>query len=326
MARKTWQTPNGLEKILVRAKDYHFFQLLRLFEMFYVEEAVLDFKSVNTVSFSHQIIEKIELSAENHLTIYINIFNLFGANAVMPAHYTVLLKKAIAEKDHVLHDFIDIFLNRLINYLYQAWLSGRQIIADQQVGLETLLTSLLGGNQTISADKTLVHAKLYYVSLFAKKTKSSIALANLLMNFFSMKIEIENFLGKKVTIDRSVCSRLSHQATYNQLAINCNLGNIYWETQRFFKVIIGSINYQQLMTILPSTEKLFLMQKLIRDYVGDEYGFDLMIKLDQTVMPVVKLTQEKPLYQLGWNSWLSAKQQEQLERNITIYQMPRCVS
>ncbi|MBI1249276.1 type VI secretion system baseplate subunit TssG [bacterium] len=256
-------------------------------------------------------------------TMTTTFMGIFGAEGVMPMHYTQTIIDRARRKDYALRDFLDMFHHRILSLFYKAWEKYRFPIAferarhasrhPRQLDLFTqTLYSLVGMGTESVRERQLVNDEtfLYYAGHFAHQPRSALGLQQILEDYFSFEVIVEQYTGHWLYIDPADQSRLTGatdmRGANNRLGEEAILGHRMWNCESRFRLKIGPIDYQQYQQLMPSGEQLGEVAQLTRCYVGNSLDFDMQLVLKNSeVPPCVLGCDDQPCY-LGYNMWLRA--------------------
>lgn len=80
-----------------------------------------------------------------------------------------------------------------------------------------------------------------------------------------------------------------------------------------FAIIIEIKELKELLHLLPFTEKYKQLIQIIDFYLDQPLKWDLIVKLDSTIINPIKLGQQETGY-LGWNTWLGKTKTNQRQK------------
>ncbi len=83
------------------------------------------------------------------------------------------------------------------------------------------------------------------------------------------------------------------------------IGARVWERQHKFRIVLGPVGFRDYARLLPGGASLARLIALVRNYVGDQFGWELQIVLRRAEVPRLELGR---LGQLGWTTWLHARE------------------
>lgn len=256
----------------------------------------------------------------------VSFFGLTGPLGALPQHYTSLLIERLASyKDETLRDFLDVFNHRLVSLFYRAWEKYRfaygyervkvDAIADPKAketdDLFTQVLYCLVGMGTPGLRRRLRiddEAILYYGGIFAHYPRSAAALAGMLVDYFRLPIEVEQFSPQWLYLsleDRSQLPSGRHPE-----GLNCRLGQDVVIGERIrsveskLRIRLGPLTYAQLARFMPDGDSLRPLCQLVRLYLGPEYDFDVQLILLAEEVPNCRLGGGGFAARLGWNTWV----------------------
>jgi type VI secretion system protein ImpH len=320
------------EALLREPHRFEFFQAVRLFERLRgratvgqdaaPEQETVRFRALPSLSFPPAEINRLRPGTEAAPAVMVVSFlGLTGPSGVLPQHYTTLLLRRNREKDHSLHDFLDLFNHRLVSLFYRAWekyrlpfayeksrLTGEEEGADP---VSACLYSLVGlGTDGLRGRPPIPdEAFLYYAGHFAHYPRSALALEGLLQDYFGVPVRVEQAQGQWLTLeedDRSALPGCERADGLNiQLGLNLVVGERVWDRQSKFRLRLGPVHYEDFQRFLPGGEGLLALAELTRSYVGPEFDFDVQVLLHGEEVPWCRLqseTADPP--RLGWNTWV----------------------
>ena len=332
-----------LEEILFdQPYRFDFFQAVRLLERIYADRRpigdtnepdseIVRLRSHISLNFPPSQITTLtretnedEKSAPAQMTVA--FMGLTGPVGVLPHAYTELLMERMRAKDFSMVDFFDVFNHRVISMFYRAWekyrfpvsyertwarSAGKDREANQEEWKDRFTESLfdLAGLGTRGLRKRFTfqdEGLLSYGGLIANKPHSASAMCGILGDYFAVPATIEQFKGQWLKLEPESYSTLG---TGNcQLGLNTVSGIRVWDSQSKFRVIFGPLTFTRFIAFLPVGSAHQSVIELIRFLAGQEYDFDLQLKLKKAEVPGCKLTTKastKPM--LGWTTWLKTK-------------------
>ena len=134
------------------------------------------------------------------------------------------------------------------------------------------------------------------------------SLKQILQNHFNIPVEIKEFIGQWQGLIDDVRTRLPGRQSEGQnhcLGRSVMLGKNGWFAQGKFSIILGPLNKSQLHKFSPGTNALRALNEIVRLYIGIEYEYDFVMRLNKNDMPErIKLSRKSPPI-IGWDTWLS---------------------
>lgn len=250
-----------------------------------------------------------------------NFMGLFGAQGVMPLHYTQTVLDRVRRKDYSLRDFLDLFHHRILSLFYKAWEKYRFPIAferarrlsskPQNLDLFTETLFSLTGMGTDGLRERLLFdddAFLYYSGHFAHRTRSALGLQQILEDYFSQNVLVQQYTGHWLYLEPAEQSRLPDSVSglggNNRLGEEVVLGHRVWNCETRFRLRFGPLGYREYQRLMPSGDQLGKVAQLTRSYVGNSLDFDIQLVLKNSEVPQCILGDEENACFLGYNMWL----------------------
>jgi type VI secretion system protein ImpH len=259
----------------------------------------------------------------------IAFLGLTGPSGALPAHYTELLwrlnRDVRTPEKHALRAWFDLFNHRLVSLFYRAWEKYRPWVAYQRGEYQQPtpdvftqgLFSFAGLARQPRRDEPgtplafrLPHALVRYAGLLAQRPRTAANLEALLVDYFSLPVEVEQFAGQWLALDAAQQTRLG---LHGQLGFDSIVGTAVWDRQSKVRIRVGPLNLQQFTRLLPESRadgagpRLAELLAVVNFYLGSELDFDVQLILRGEEVPDCRLgmTQETEA-RLGWNTWLAA--------------------
>jgi type VI secretion system protein ImpH len=278
----------------------------------------------------------------------VTFMGLTGPSGVLPLPYTELLlrlqKSERWPEQHALRDWLDLFNHRLISLFYRAWEKYRfylpyergQYARPEPDTFTRVLYSLVGVGQpslrnrlqvfqwqkvvvdeieqkqpkTLAAIEDLALA--FYSGLLAHRPRCAVSLEALIRDYFQLPVQVVQFQGQWLQLDRSNQSAVGATLHNNQLGVDAVAGERVWDVQGKFRIRLGPLGYNQFLEFTPDRapqpqrKAFFLLVHLVRLYVGPELEFDVQMILQADQVPDCQLVPSGSGIgpRLGWNTWL----------------------
>lgn len=304
--------------------SFSFFQAVRLLERLmpdrllvggYDDPAreIVRFRVSPQLAFPASEIQDLELSDDGPARMQVNFMGLVGPTGVLPHPYTQLVADRIRNRDHALADFLDLFHHRSISLFYQAWRKYRFTVAREDDARDRLadhLLDLIGLG--LSGYRNLLpfpdEALLFRSGLLLPQPRGAAALQQLLVDFFGVPAEVEQFIGAWYALARSdLCEIGEDDDDSNQLGFGAVAGDEIWDQQSRVRVRIGPLTRAQYDSFLPGGNGHAALAALLRFYSHDQFDFDVQLILARNDVPGLRLGEtEAGPWQLGWTTWLCA--------------------
>lgn len=268
-----------------------------------------------------------EPSAVQHhpFEVTVPFSGLTGPAGALPQHYTSMLIERVHQrnKDFAMQEFFDLFNHRVVSLFYRAWekyqfpIGYERSLSDdvRQNDLFTkALLSLVGlGSDFLRErfqfdDLTL----LSYGGLFAQRTRSAVALQQIVMDFAGLPARVEQFVGQwlRLTDDQksSLPSASSQFGMNLEVGDSAIVGDAVWDIQSRLRIIIGPVSWDDFLSLLPDGSRMTSIQQLVRFYLGQHLDFEIQVLLFKDQVPPCRLGEGDPSFapRLGWTTWLEA--------------------
>lgn len=211
----------------------------------------------------------------------------FGPNGPLPLHLTEYARDRLRNAgDPTFARFADVFHHRLLLLFYRAWAQARPVVAHDRPESDRFATyvgSLFGGVPVgAHAGHGLDHAtKLFFAGHLSGQTKNPESLAALLRNALGVPAQIEEFVGEWVQLPAEARWRLGRSSQPGYLGQSATLGARAWMVQHKFRVVLGPLEPGAQRAFQPGGPLLARVSQLVASYVGDEFRWDLKLKLKQ---------------------------------------------
>ena len=243
----------------------------------------------------------------------VNFMGLTGPMGVLPLYYSTLVRERIRARDTTLRDFFDIFNHRAISLFYLAWEKYRFTIAYERGDADRfshhLLDQLGLGTPGLQRRQPFPDdGLLFYAGLLSPHARSATALRQLLMDYFEVPVEIEQFVGAWHALDDDTQCKFRDSGGYSeQLGCGAVVGDEVWDQQSGVRIRLGPLSLRQYLDFLPTGPAYEPLRALTRFFAGDELDFELQLVLKKQEAPPGLLGDEgdaAPL--LGWLTWSSS--------------------
>lgn len=265
----------------------------------------------------------------------VSFLGLFGPKGALPRHFTRSVMERNDEKDYVLRDFLDLFNHRAISLFYRAWEKNRlpaaferaQRSSDRRKPTDLFTQCLLslvgfGTKDLPSRQEVDDQAFLYYAGHFGRGVPSALALEQVLSDYFSFPVKIQQLQGEwlNLTVENQSSLGASGLAlggsgrrnNNNRLGLETIAGERVWTVECKFRIVIGPIGYAEFERLMPQGDDLVRLAQLVRSFVGPTLAFEIQPILRAEEAPECELTPPPVASQqyacsgakLGYNTWL----------------------
>jgi type VI secretion system protein ImpH len=240
----------------------------------------------------------------------IAFFGLTGFAGALPTYYSEEILRQALRKDLALEDFFDLFNHRAAYLYYYAWQRYRFAVEYERAGIdpaERLLTAFAGHSslERVGPDDWAASVHSRYSSLLALQARSSMALRQILRDFFQAPIEVQELVGGWYRLDPESLTRLDDEVRDNAaLGFGAVAGEEYWDVESSIRVVAGPLSRDEFERFLPGGEYIESLRYLCRLFCRDSWSVDVRLVLDRAEVPNFALdpSNERPV-RLGWTTW-----------------------
>jgi type VI secretion system protein ImpH len=322
------------DRLLAEPWSFQFFQAVRLLGRMYPHrqpvgrdgppsEEVVRFVAHDSLGFPASEIQALESTAEEKplpgrrttklppVRMTVNFLGLTGPQGVLPLYYTELVRDRMRIGDYGLRDFLDLFNHRMVSLLYRAWEKYRFPVAYERgetSAIRRILMSLVGlgtpgltGRQAVSDN-----AFVFYAGLVSQQPRSAVALRHLIMDYFDVPTEVEQFVGCwKALSGEEVCVLNGDEVSDSGvLGFGAVVGDEVWSAQTRARVVLGPLSLHQYLDFLPGGTAFQPLRAITRFFAGNEIDFEVQLILRREDTPGCELGAEGEVApRLGWVSW-----------------------
>jgi type VI secretion system protein ImpH len=240
-------------------------------------------------------------------------FGMFGPNGALPLHFTEYARERVRNaSDETLVRFVDFFHHRMLSLYYRAWAMAQPTVGFDRPSEDrfaTYVASLFGLGMSTLRDRDRMPdlAKLHFAGRLALQTRHAEGLRSIIADYFKLPVAIEQFFPDWVPLPRqSVCLLGESEAT-GTLGSTATIGARFRVYHHKFRIRIGPMNIADFTRLLPDGRSLSRLLPVVRNYIGDELSWDVMLVLIKEEVPAAKLGEAG---MLGWTSWLGDRRSE----------------
>lgn len=240
-------------------------------------------------------------------------FGLFGPSGGLPLHLTEYARERVRNVgDMTLVRFIDLFHHRMLSLYYRAWATARPTVNFDRPASDrfsTYVASLFGlGMPSLrERDGWSDLSKLHFSGRLALQTRPAEGLRAVIADYFKLPVEIEQFFPEWVSLPRQSLCLLGELAETGTLGSTATIGERFHVFHHKFRIRMGPMSFADFGRLLPDGRSLSRLVPLVRNYVGDELNWDVMLILFRQEVPSLRLGQAGLL---GWTSWLGTRRED----------------
>jgi type VI secretion system protein ImpH len=242
------------------------------------------------------------------LTTY--FFGLFGPSGALPLHLTEYARERVRNAgDLTLVRFVDLFHHRMLSLYYRAWAQAQPTVGFDRPSADRFaeyIASLFGLGTPALRDRDGMSdlVKLHFSGRLALQTRPAEGLRAIIADYFKLPVEIDQFFPEWVRLPQQSLCMLGQSEETGALGSTASIGERFHVYHHKFRIRIGPMSYADFKRLLPDGRSLSRLLPLVRNYIGDELSWDVMLILIKEEVPAVQLGQAG---MLGWTSWIGER-------------------
>lgn len=302
------------DNLTERPEEHHVFQAMRIIEAAYPDsprlgesrrpredrvrlgqEAELAFPPSSIASF-----EPATGSKPGRLTN--RFFGFFGPQGPLPLHLTEYARDRLRNKrDGTFVAFANMLTHRFMSLFYRAWAAGQPAAsydrADDPMARRIAALGGFHGKGLSNRDAMPDDARYHFAAHFAQGAKNPEGLVSIVSTFFSVPVELIQFVGTWLELEPEDTWQLGKPAGLGQTT---SIGNKVWSRTSKFRLQIGPLPIEDYERLLPGGQSLERLQAIVRSYVGDTMDWDVNLILAGEDVPRACLDGTTRLGQTSW--------------------------
>ncbi|MCU0625010.1 MAG: type VI secretion system baseplate subunit TssG [Gemmatimonadaceae bacterium] len=242
--------------------------------------------------------------------VRVNLPGLIGPLAVLPFHYTELVRDRRAERDHAFGDFLDLLHHRLLSLFYRAW--SRHRPGGRAENGATLARHLLDivGQGTDGLHDTLpmdADAIRFRAGLLGPVQRSALALEQLLEDAFDVPVSVAQFQGRWYALEPSQRTALGDADGLGDggLQLGAMIGDAVHDVHGSIRIRMGPMDRAQYERFLPGGEDHGLLRELVQLQTDRQVDAEVQLVLRERDVPAVEL--DEGTQRLGFGTWLRSR-------------------
>ena len=233
------------------------------------------------------------------------VMSLAGAQGPLPLPFTEMVLERTAARDHATADFLDIFNHRFLAFLYRSRKKhhmGLNWLSPQSSSLAMCLDALSAlGLKTGAGAPPGEATWLRHAGLLGGAPRSMTGLLALLSDRLGVSARGRQFCGGWRNLELRDISRLSGRGP--RLGRSAVLGRRVWDQSAGITLELSGLSLRRLKRLLRGGEEHELVRRLVRRYLQQDVGVEMVLQIDGRELKPSILGQKEPL-RLGWTSWL----------------------
>ena len=281
------------------------------------------------LEFPDSNLEAVAVEENGRMRLKARFLGMFGPQGALPLTTTEEAHGWLLERDDAFARFVDVFQRRFLALFFRAWADARPI-AQHDRPEEDRFRAYIGAMIGIGtpafrdADSISDFAKLPYAGLIAARVKSASRLRAFLASFLETRVEIDEFVGAWLELDRAERTRLG-QAN-STLSADCVAGASMYTVSDKFRIRVFVRDIRHFREFLPGSPLARQIADAVHLYLGLEYDWDMELAIPAGEITAVRLGRDAAI---GWTSWMSpnwAKTDETFRRDARFHVVNRLES
>jgi type VI secretion system protein ImpH len=267
---------------------------------------------------------------------YSRHFGLFGSNGPLPLCFTEFARERIQHHgDTTFAAFCNVFHHRLLSFFFRAWADAQKTV-DFDRPTDQHWAQFVGGligigmDSLLNRDSVPDRAKLFFAGRLVQRTRNAEGLEAIIGDFFRLRTEVQTFRGRWLNLPAGSECHLGETPSTGTLGRNTIVGARVWTCQMHFRLRLGPMNFKEFERMLPNGPSFQRLCDWVREYVGEEYSWDVQLVLARHEVPAIQMGKAG---RLGWTTWLKTKPferdaedlilREPLDEPVTVQLQPR---
>lgn len=320
MAANAWQPENSLKELSEKPYRYSFFAAMRLMECcasssprlgesIKPTEEIVRLGQRPSMNFPASTIASVKWEAVNQKWhVDCKFLGLFGPHGAFPIQFTeYAMARARDFRDETFQRFTDCFSHRLLSFFYRAYAAVEPAIQFDRPNddrFSCYVGSMMGIGTEELQDRDSLNdlAKLFYAGHFSQQNHHADGLKSILTDFFSVPIDVEQFVGNWLAIPETDRLHLGNSPETGSLGQTTSIGAKVWECQQCIRIHVGPVPMESYQSFLPGGTSLTTLADIIKNYSGLVLDWESKVILRKEEVPQMQLGGN---VQLGWVSWLN---------------------
>ena len=266
--------------------------------------------------------ELVEATGKHPLRLFVNFQGLFGTNGPLPLHYTEYAdRRRRHDRDATFYEFIDLFNHRLLSLFYRAIAEFDPSINFDHPdtnNFDVFIGSLAGFGLGSSHKRDGVpdYAKFMNAAWMGNSTKCPDGIEAIVGNYFDVDVTVSEFVGAWLPLPSASRNKLGGNGGNFVLGESAYVGSRIWSIGHKFKLSIGPLSWREYLSFKPGGKRAAELFDLVRNYIGDEWDWDLELVLQQGEVAPLSLDRKSSL---GFTCWLASSRSEKLSmQNVSV--------
>lgn len=250
-------------------------------------------------------LSKFERETTSRFRVLVKFLGLLGPQGALPLATTEESYGWHLMRDDAFPRFLDLLNHRFLQLFFRAWSDARPIGQHDRPDVDRFAAyvgSMIGIGSPPYRDRDSLPdaAKLAFSGLMAPQAKSASRLRSLASGLFKVEVEIEEFVGSRLTIERGERTRLGRKNS--GLGADVLVGASVYSVQDKFRIRIFVPSMGEYVKYLPSGGRCEPLADLVFFYIGEQLEWEVELAIPAGAVEPMRLSR---FGQLGWTSWVS---------------------
>jgi type VI secretion system protein ImpH len=246
-----------------------------------------------------------EREPSGRLRLVARFLGMFGPQGALPLTTTEETYHWLLQRDDAFPRFADIFQRRFLSLFFRAWADARPIAQHDRPNADRFVAYIgsmigVGTPPYRNVDSLSDYAKMEFAGLIAPKAKSASRLRRMIAKMFDVKVEIDEFVGSWLAMEKGERSRLG--AARSALGRDCIVGSMVFSVLDKFRIRVFVKTFAQYTNFLPGAALSREIADAVFLQLGDEFDWDMELAIPAGEVTPVRLGEGA---KLGWTSWMS---------------------
>jgi type VI secretion system protein ImpH len=239
------------------------------------------------------------------LQVLVKYLGLLGPQGALPLAITEEAYYYFLAHDDAFPRFLDIFNNRFIQLFFRAWADSRPIVQHDRPDADRFIAYIgstigVGSKPYQNLDSVPDPAKLGFAGILGAQAKSASRLAGAIRGLFNVKVEVEEFVGTRLSIEAAEWTLVGRR--HNALGEDTLLGRNIFSVQDKIRIRIFTKSLAQYVRFLPTGDLCEPLADLVFLYNGEQLEWDTELAILAGDAEPIRLGS---FGQLGWTSWMA---------------------
>jgi type VI secretion system protein ImpH len=322
-----------IDRLLEQPYRFEFFQSLRMLERWHARSAGtprrevlgqhVHFRNSLALTFPPSEIESLRVlpapavdvedpaaqATPPGIEIVPAFFGLLGVGGALPLFYTELFaQRETYQKDTAARAFLDVFQQRAVSLLYEAWRKHRLPLHYEEDRRQHFLPGVLAltglGATPRNADSVVSdEAIAYFAGTFQQRARSAVQMRRVLAEHFDVAVRIDQFIGRWHSLPQQAQTSLGLGG--GVLGQSALVGARVWQRDLRLRITLGPLTRAQFNDFLPQGRSAAALRELLTLMSGMTLEYEVQLLLKAAEAPALVLGAGPAPARLGWDSWLN---------------------